>query len=177
MRGIISSTGLEAYKTCRDAFLFSMVNPRGLGPTKMPLRRRQHQYAICSYSGYGPTFGIGHDLCICNNANTDSSSYSYLGDTYKCPPGEQDTFFKGGNMFTVTDYEVFGLHAWQQSIQVTLHNRYLIHPGWYMKGWWGGMVDLQKIMYCDMLFIPGAEWLERREILGTRLYLESLVSY
>ena len=34
---------------------------------------------------------------------------SSLGQTYKCPPGQQYTFFTGGNCFMVTDYEVFGL--------------------------------------------------------------------
>jgi len=110
MLGIISSTGLGGYKTCRDAFLFSMVNPRGLGPTKMPLMTHKKQYAIYCVSSYGPAFGGGYDLCISNNANT-SASYSCPGRTYELPPGEQDTFFTGSNSFTVTDYEVFGLHA------------------------------------------------------------------
>ena len=75
----------------------------------MPLKT-QHN-AISSYSSYGPTFGAGHDLHISNNANANSSSYSRLGLTYECPPGQQETFFTGSNPFTVTDYEVFGLHT------------------------------------------------------------------
>ena len=110
MLGIISSTGLEGWKTCRDAFLFSMVIPRGLGPTKMPLMTHQQQYAMWCSSSYGPMFGGGHDLIIYNNANT-STSYSYLGYTYELPPGERDTFCTGSDSFIVTDYEVFGLHA------------------------------------------------------------------
>ena len=88
-----------------------MVNPRGLGPTKMPLMTHQQQYAMRCNSSRGPVFGAGPDLIISNNANTDTSSYSRLGHTYECPPGQQQTFFTGSTQFTVTDYEVFGLHA------------------------------------------------------------------
>ncbi|KAL9954724.1 hypothetical protein ACROYT_G042297 [Oculina patagonica] len=94
---------------CRGAFLFSMVNPHGLGPTKMPLKSQVQQQAIYCHSSYGPTFGGGHDLHISNDASTNTSSRSNLGDTYKCPPGQQRTFFTGVTNFTVTNYEVFGI--------------------------------------------------------------------
>ncbi|XP_078350503.1 uncharacterized protein LOC144635272 [Oculina patagonica] len=96
--------------TCSfDAFLFSMVNPQGLGPTKMPIKNQHQQTAIYSDRSYGPTFGEGLDLYISKYIDTDNSSRSNLGDTYKCPQGQQSTFFTGGRNFTVTDYEVFGL--------------------------------------------------------------------
>ena len=88
-----------------------MVNPYGLGPTKMQLRTQQQQHAIYCHHGYGPTFGERHDLFISNNANANTSSHSCLGVTYKRPPGEPHTFFTGSTNFTVTDYEVFGLHT------------------------------------------------------------------
>ena len=88
--------------------MFSMVNPYGLGPTKMPLKTQQQQEAIYCDPGYGLVFGVGFDLFI-SNANTSSSSR--LGRTYKRPPGQQQTFFTGSTYFTVTDYEVFGLHT------------------------------------------------------------------
>ena len=87
-----------------------MVNPHGLGPTKMPLVQ-SHQNAIKCNCGYGPSFGAGHDLHISGNANVNTSSYSYLGDSYQCPAGQPGYTFLAGNMnFTVADYEVFGLH-------------------------------------------------------------------
>ena len=73
--------------------------------------RKRQWYAMSCDRGYGPTFGGGEDLFISDNANTNTSSYSYLGDTYECPPGQQDTFLTGSDNFTVTDYEVFGLHT------------------------------------------------------------------
>ena len=71
--------------------------------------QRQHNTISCS-SSYGPTFGEGHDLHISNNANANTSSYTF-SYTYEHPPGQQDTFFTGSEYFTVTDYEVFGLHT------------------------------------------------------------------
>jgi len=86
-----------------------MVNPHGLAPTKLPLVTKAKQHAIYCWRSYGPTFGGGHDLCISSNANSNTSSYSNLGFSYQCPPGQQNTFFTGAKNFTVTDYEVFSL--------------------------------------------------------------------
>ena len=77
----------------------------------MLLKPQKQHNAIDCFIGLGPTFGGGTDLVISNNANTNSSSYSCLGDTYECPPGQQKTFFTGRKNFIVTDYEVFGLHT------------------------------------------------------------------
>ncbi|KAL9954740.1 hypothetical protein ACROYT_G042314 [Oculina patagonica] len=74
------------WTTCRDAFLFSVVNPHGLGPTKMPLKSGQQRYAIYCLSSHGPLLGGGNDLRISDNANANTSSYSVLGHTYECPP-------------------------------------------------------------------------------------------
>lgn len=106
----ISLTAQGDWTTCRNAFLFSMVNSRGLGPIKMPLKNGCQENAICCSSTLGPSFGTGWDLRIKDNANTHASSGSNIGYTYECPPGQKDTFFTGSTKFTVTDYEVFGLH-------------------------------------------------------------------
>ena len=93
---------------CRHAFLFSFVNPIGLGPTKLSLITGKEKYGIYCHSHYGPWFGGGGDIMISNAANTGRSN-SHLGDTYQCPTGQQSAFFTGENNFIVTDYEVFGL--------------------------------------------------------------------
>ena len=78
----------------------------------MALKSERQQYAIYCHCDRGPVFGGGLDLKVSNNANTNTLSYSqFLGNTYECPPGQQDTFFTGSRNFTVTDYEVFGLHT------------------------------------------------------------------
>jgi len=32
---------------------------------------------------YGPTFGSGHDIVICNQSNTSNNNYANIGNTYK----------------------------------------------------------------------------------------------
>ena len=106
----VCSTGQGNWVQCSQAFLFSMVNPSSLGPTKLLLIPGKEQDGIYCYNANGPVFGVGCDLYISGNANTNRNSCSDLGNTYQCPPGQQSTFFTGGKNFTVTDYEVFGLH-------------------------------------------------------------------
>ncbi|KAL9954761.1 hypothetical protein ACROYT_G042336 [Oculina patagonica] len=100
------------YIICEDAFLFSMVNPYGLGPTKMPLKSHGKNYAIYSDISYGPTFGRSqHDLHISENANMYPLSDGYPGTCYECPPGHLYPSFR---FFTesryVTNYEVFAFY-------------------------------------------------------------------
>ena len=95
--------------SCRHAFLFSFVNPSGLGPTKLPLISGIDANGIMCIDSLGPVFGIGNDLLISNNADESPYGTSKLGHSYQLPPGQQSTFFTGAPKFTVTDYEVFGL--------------------------------------------------------------------
>ena len=85
-----------------------MVNPNGLGPTKLSLIAGKEGKGIYCASNCGPAFGDGHDLRIPDNANT-SSSRGNLGYTYQLPPGHKSTFFTGAGYFHVKNYEVFGL--------------------------------------------------------------------
>ena len=102
------SLGSAGYKRARDSFLFSLVNPTGLPPTKMPLIAGQEGYAMYSTSSYGPTFGGGHDLQIPNAPNSNMG-YVNLNSTYQCPTGQNTTTFLTGNQnFTVNEMEVFG---------------------------------------------------------------------
>ena len=107
---VVCSTGQGEFVRCGQAFLFSMVNPSNLAPTKLPLILGKEEYGIWCNNGWGPVFGGGVDLSISGNANTNTDSYSNLGHSYQSPPEQQNTFFTGGTYFTVTDYEVFGLH-------------------------------------------------------------------
>ena len=92
----------------KNSFLFSLVNPSSLPPTKMPLMAGQESYAIYCNSGYGPTFGGGHDLNIASTPHSNNCSTS-LNRTYQCPAGQNGTTFLTGNpYFTVSEMEVFG---------------------------------------------------------------------
>ena len=81
----------------------------GLPPTKFPLISGRETSALFCDPSHGPAFGgIGADLSLANGAHSKTNE-SYLGSTYRLPPGQQHSFFTGDNKLTVTDYEVFGL--------------------------------------------------------------------
>ena len=106
---ILPSLGSGNYKRSSGSFLFSLVNPSGLVPTKMPLIAGREGYAIYCNSGYGPTFGGGHDLHIFNAPNTINNSCARLNNTYQCPTGQNtNTFLTGYQNFVVNELEVFG---------------------------------------------------------------------
>ena len=84
------------------------MNASGATPTKMPLNGTSNQHGIYYNSGYGPSFGAGHDLHIANGANANSSSYSILGHSYQCPANaNSSSFLAGQKNFSVTEVEVF----------------------------------------------------------------------
>ncbi|XP_078354270.1 uncharacterized protein LOC144638853 [Oculina patagonica] len=96
------------YKKAPDSFLFSLVNPSGLPPTKMPLVAGKEGNAIWCHSGFGPVFGNGCDLVIANAPNSNNCSVK-LNTSYQCPTGQNATTFLAGNQnFTVSEMEVFG---------------------------------------------------------------------
>ena len=89
-------------------FLFSLKSPSGeVGPTKMRIKQNKYSKAMYHSSSYGPTFGVGHDICIESDANNNSYLHSNLGYTYEIPPGQTDTFLVGTEYFKVSDIEVF----------------------------------------------------------------------
>ena len=97
------------YKRAPGSFLFSLVNPSGLPPTKIPLKAGQEGSAIYCYSNCGPAFGAGNDLYIANSPHSNSS-YVSLNNTYQCPAGQNgNTFLTGNQNFTVNEMEVFVL--------------------------------------------------------------------
>ena len=107
----VAATPAPNWLPCRQAFLFSLVNPSGLGPTKMSLINGREQFAVTSSGDCGPVFGEGHDLRLIGDPTYGrKAGYSNLGNTYQCPPGQQETFFTGTRQFTFTDFEVFGIY-------------------------------------------------------------------
>ena len=82
-----------------------------LSPTSC--KQDAKQYAIYCNSSHGPSFGIGHDLHICNNPQRNQLSYSYFGHTYHLPPGyalnseQANNLLAGQLKFVTTEVEVF----------------------------------------------------------------------
>lgn len=92
--------------------MFSLVNPSGLKPTKIPLIQGKEDYAIRCHSGTGPTFGSSgssgyYDLLISNTPNSNTNCQSYLNNTYRCPEGQSATFLCGNATFNASEIEVF----------------------------------------------------------------------
>ena len=88
--------------------MFSLVNPSGLPPTKMPLIAEKEETAIYFDNDYGPVFGKGFDLLIRTAPNSNNCSVN-LNSSYQCPDGENAaTFLTGNQNFKVDEMEVFG---------------------------------------------------------------------
>ena len=95
-----------AFRTDPNSFLFSLVNPSGLQPTKMCLIPGKKDPAIHCHSSYGPRFGLG-DLYIPNSPNSSNCAVS-LNNTYQLPLGQNaNTFLTGNQYFTLAEMEVF----------------------------------------------------------------------
>lgn len=96
------------------SFIYSLVNATG-NPVKLANVGTQgtNQYSIWTRSDYGAVFGSAFDLCIHNDCNTNTGSYTNPGYSYAAPPGttynsdQGKSFLAGSNYFTVSDYEVF----------------------------------------------------------------------
>ena len=101
----ITWDGSSGWKIDPKAFLFSLTN-KDNQPSKM--RQINTTKSIFCNSGYGPTFGSGYDICICNNANTRAGSYSKLGVSYQHPQPEQGhSYLAGSDEFQLTEIEVY----------------------------------------------------------------------
>src|SRR5690606_17441659 len=75
-----SSSG-GSYLTDGRCWLFSLVNNQRQ-PFKLPTIKAQGGNAMYCHSSYGPTFGGGHDIKICDNSNTNESNSANLTNTY-----------------------------------------------------------------------------------------------
>jgi len=64
-------------------------------------------YAIYKHSGYGPTFGGGHDLHIASSPFGNTNSYTNGGHSYDFPSYPNYQLTDGTKHFKVKDYAVF----------------------------------------------------------------------
>ena len=107
----VSWTSNSKWNTDYNSFLFTLTNIHGIGPTKYPISQ-YHENAVYHNSGYGPTFGGGHDLYICNNYLNNNSSYAALGSSYADILGKGNSIFSGDNntnSLKLKELEVFKL--------------------------------------------------------------------
>ena len=114
--------------TSPQAFIYSLSNPSGAAPSRMPLKNPAVRYAVMHDSAVGPCFGSYPDLCVAPDAhlNDDSSTslYTYdwpteevegerleftsVGDRHACPQERDgETFLTGACAFRAAEVEVF----------------------------------------------------------------------
>jgi hypothetical protein len=92
-------------KSDLNAFLFSLIN-KDNQPTKM--RQINTAYSIYCDPTYGPTFGGGHDIRICDNANVRAACYSNLGHSFEHPqPSQGLSYLAGSYPFQLSEIEVY----------------------------------------------------------------------
>jgi hypothetical protein len=91
------------------SFIFTIANPHDVGPRRFLLNPDRCQCAISSHPEWGPTFGAGDDLYVCDECNCQRFSYTGgFGDVYQNDTGlESKTFFTGKGNFVVREIEVF----------------------------------------------------------------------
>ena len=94
-----------------NAFLFSLRRDGVSFKDKFTVKSAKN--ALYGNKNYGPTFGGGYDIHICNQSNTTIGSYSNFGFAYNLPygykyGGNASEYLAGNhNQWTTTEIEVY----------------------------------------------------------------------
>jgi len=87
-----------------EAFIFSLTHK-----TKLSKQRSTFCSIYCR-ADYGPIFGGGNEINICDNCNIYNNSHSKGNHTYDLPEGVGDkTYLAGAYKFRVRDIEVYSV--------------------------------------------------------------------
>ena len=87
------------------AFIFTLVNPHSIPPTRYLIKGGQEQSAFYNGASYGPTFGGGHDIYVPSKSNETTGYthfYSYMDTTSK-----GSLTFTGNSSFLTREIEVY----------------------------------------------------------------------
>jgi hypothetical protein len=78
----------------------------------LPLINLKDMTILCQ-ANYGPTFGTGYDLYLCDECHVKENSSSFIGNSFISPPNlnlyEKKVFLADRENFKVDEYEVFQL--------------------------------------------------------------------
>ena len=75
----------NTYSADETAFIFS-IRRNGKSENDKFMIKKIDQAIYCQ-SNYGPTFGSGHDIHICNQSNIYTGSFNLFGYAYNLPEG------------------------------------------------------------------------------------------
>eukprot|EP01080_Neovahlkampfia_damariscottae_P010858 gene10858-3477_t len=101
-----------SYQYDKDSFMFSLKNSKNK-IFKFDQTTINGNSSIYCCSGYGPTFGGGHDLYIYTNSNSNTSSYSNFGYNYDSNvigsygSTQAQNFLAGSYNFQTVEIEVY----------------------------------------------------------------------
>ena len=106
-----------AYIIDANAFIFSLRRNGNSENHKFMIKNGSSGDAIHGGSTYGPLFGRGHEIDICDQSNKSGGSSSNIGRSYEPPPGVTyntdiaKSFFAGSyNGWTTTEIEVYQIN-------------------------------------------------------------------
>lgn len=90
-------------------FIFTLTNPHDIPPTKY--QNSRPEYAIHAANNYGPTFGGGHDIYVCNQSHINTGSTTNFPHSYIDTTGKNYTTFAGNKNFQTSEIEVYRLET------------------------------------------------------------------
>eukprot|EP01133_Synstelium_polycarpum_P009761 gene9761-11398_t len=104
-----------AYYGDGNCWLYTLHNSSIPEPTKylpkwnyVQQQAKGPNYFQYGHPSFGPSFGGGHDLCIGDQCNTNTTSYSSFPHTYNDTHGKGKNTFAGSSHFTVSEIEAGG---------------------------------------------------------------------
>lgn len=89
----------------KDAFLFTLINPHKILPTKYPINPNSRNAIGCK-SGIGATFG-NVDICVHSNSDQNSRSTVMFPTDYMDTTGKGRVTFTGSHYFKAVEIEVY----------------------------------------------------------------------
>jgi len=106
-----AARSVGTWREDKDAFIFLLrSNKDDVLPGSWKLKEGKHERAVKADRKYGPTFGYGYDIRICDRCNDKKDSSSQCDNNDACftvPP--DDGFLPGEFYFLVKDYEVYAV--------------------------------------------------------------------
>jgi len=96
------------YKADKHAFIFTLVNPHNLPPTKYSIKPDRIQHAICCHPSGCSIFGT-FDLVIPPHSNQSEESISQFPVSYEDTTGKGNTTFTGKRLYQTSEVEVYSV--------------------------------------------------------------------
>lgn len=89
-------------------FLFTLVNPHGVPPTKLPQLSPIEECSMHNNPSHGPVFGSGYDMFIADQCHL-TTCYFNFPTSFSDPTKKGNTLFVGAARITVAEVEVYGM--------------------------------------------------------------------